>query len=72
MDVKCPTAEVEAIMGEPVPAKAGESADSYLLRLSADEFGLCYIRRREAGRVWLQKKESAQEIAQALEQSGVR
>ncbi|MBL8824860.1 MAG: AAA family ATPase [Planctomycetia bacterium] len=49
--VEPPVAQVEMITGEKCPARPGESADQYMERLSADEVGEWYRRRREQHRV---------------------
>ena len=50
-DVNPPVEQVEAITGENCPARPGESADRYMERLSADEVGEWYVRRRNQHRV---------------------
>lgn len=64
--VEAPAAEVERITGEKHAQLAGESASTYLERLSADERGIYYVRRREAGRVADQKSASLEEARQVL------
>lgn len=59
--VEPPVQEVQAITGETHPAAAGVSACSYLERLSADDAGLFYVRRREANRVCDQKRAALEE-----------
>lgn len=70
--IKCPVDEVERITGERFLPKPGESADQYLMRLSADETGVFYDRRRQQGRVVEQKKKAQDEAVEALEQIGGR
>lgn len=48
--VKPPVDTVKVITGKPYPARAGESADQYMSRLSADDTGLIYLERRDANR----------------------
>lgn len=50
-EVNPPVEQVEAITGESCPPKPGESADRYMERLSADENGEWYVRRRNQHRV---------------------
>jgi AAA domain len=56
-----PVAAVEQLTGEKIPPRPGESAATYLERLSADETGVIYIRRREAHRLLTQKESAAAE-----------
>lgn len=63
--VEPPVKEVQAITGETHPAAAGVSACAYLERLSADETGLFYVRRREANRTCDQKRAALEEERQA-------
>lgn len=70
--VKCPVDEVEKITGERFEPKAGESADQYLMRLSADETGVFYDRRRQQGRVVELKKKAQDEAVVALNTIGGR
>lgn len=46
-----PVAQVQQITGEDCPSLPGESADRYLARLSADDVGEWYRRRRDANRI---------------------
>jgi hypothetical protein len=62
--------KVAKIAGERLPVHDGESASTYLERLSADERGEFYIRRREAHRVTLQKEAAMQEGRKSLEALG--
>ena len=48
--IKPPLAQVKAITGTDHPAKPGESADTYLQRLSADETGVYFVERLRIGR----------------------
>lgn len=57
-EVKCPVDEVKRITGEELLPNESESAYHYLERLSADEIGLFYTRRREVHRE-LEKTEAA-------------
>lgn len=57
-NVPVPVAEAEEITGDSLPAKADESAAQYLARLSADETGAYYVRRRAANLQWDQKKKA--------------
>jgi hypothetical protein len=55
VELPAPVDRVETITGEQWPARAGERADEYLLRLIADEqsgktLGEIYVLRRDAGR----------------------
>lgn len=50
-EVVPPVEQVEAITGENCPPRPGESADRYMERLSADEVGEWYTRRRNQHRV---------------------
>lgn len=68
--VQPPVGEVMTITGQKHPALAGESADTYLGRLSADETGLYYIRRRDAHRTVTQKEAALVDQRAALEQAG--
>ena len=65
-----PVDEVEEATGEKCPAKDGESADAYLGRLSADDVGQFFVRRRDAGRVWDQKRKALAEQQKIVEQLG--
>ena len=70
-NVKPPVDQVAAIVGEPVPATEGESADQYFLRLAADASskqrgGIYYNARLEAGRVVEQKKQAKKEVDDRL------
>lgn len=60
-DVPCPVADVQEITGERHEPKAGESAIQYLERLSADESGVYYVRRRDANRDWKLKVAALEE-----------
>lgn len=68
--VKPPVEAVEEITGERHEAKPGESAEAYLMRLSADEDGLYYHRRREANRILTTKAKAEQEQQQQLQAMG--
>lgn len=48
--IKPPVPQVNAITGEEFPARAGESADKYMERISGDEVGVFFVRRLEQGR----------------------
>lgn len=48
--IEPPVVQVKALTGENHPVKAGESANTYLARLSADDDGVYFRRRLEAGR----------------------
>lgn len=65
-----PVAQVEAIAGERHEPRPGESASQYLERLSADDVGLFYLRRREAHRVLEQKRHALEEQRQVLDRIG--
>jgi hypothetical protein len=56
-----PVEAVQELTGEEHVPKPGESAESYLLRLSGDDVGLFYLRRREQHRVWEQKRAALEE-----------
>lgn len=45
--VKSPVDKVQEITGEPCPALPNETADKYLERLSKDETGVYYLKRRQ-------------------------
>lgn len=68
--VKPPVKAVQEITGEHHEPKAGESADQYMARLSADDTGLFYLRRRDQGRIVVSKQGAASEAAQELEKAG--
>jgi DNA repair exonuclease SbcCD ATPase subunit len=68
--VQPPAERVKKITGEAHQPLPGESADSYLGRLSADETGLYYVRRREANRVTTQKRDALQEQAAIVAKLG--
>lgn len=68
--VEPPVARVAEITGERHEPLPGESADRYLHRLSADEVGLYYLRRREAHRVLDRKKAAIAEHRQAVLSAG--
>lgn len=63
---KPPVDEVAAITGESHPVWEGETAAHYLERLSADETGTYYVRRREAGRTMEQKEAARREFAEQV------
>lgn len=65
-----PVDQVAEITGEREDPRPGESADTYLMRLSADESGLWYVRRREANRAWAQKVAAEAEQREALHNLG--
>jgi predicted nucleic acid-binding Zn-ribbon protein len=65
-----PVDRVAAIAGERLPVRDGESASTYLERLSRDETGDYYIRRREAHRACIQKEAAMQEGRKSLEVLG--
>lgn len=48
--VKPPVIQVKQLTGNDHPAKAGETADAYMARLSADDTGIYFISRLNAGR----------------------
>ncbi len=60
--VEPPVDRVTEILGEHFPPANNESASRYLERLSADETGIVYVRRREAGRVLDQKQKALREF----------
>ena len=68
--VEPPAVEVLTITGEKHEPLPGESAYRYLERLSADETGAYYVRRRDAGRVVEQKKAALAEERRALDGIG--
>lgn len=68
--IEPPVGEVMTITGEAHKPLPGESASTYLDRLSADETGLFYVRRREANRVCDQKRAALEEERQHLEKAG--
>ncbi len=65
--VEPPVAAVTAITGEVHKPQEHESASQYLERLSADELGLYYIRRREEGRRLSQKEKALKEFGPVLD-----
>ena len=65
-----PVAHVEEIVGERHEPKPGESADKYLMRLSADETGVYYVRRRDVWREWDQKKKALNEQSEIVRRLG--
>ncbi len=65
-----PVDRVTAITGEQEPTRPGESAEAYLMRLSADDVGLWYVRRREAHRTLEQKRKALEEQRQVVQQLG--
>lgn len=69
-EITPPIKAVSEITGESAPARPGESADSYLLRLSADDSGLYYLRRRESGRIVDDKRAAVNEQRAILEALG--
>ena len=64
--VKTPVEAVARIAGEQVPTRPDESADAYLQRLSGDDVGVYYVRRREATRVLDTKRAALEEARKAL------
>ncbi len=64
--VRPPVDRVEQITGDRHEPRPGESADQYLMRLSADESGLYYQRRRDANRLTEQKRGALQEQEQIV------
>jgi intein/homing endonuclease len=68
--VSCPTEAVRDATGEDHRPLDGESASSYLERLSADETGVYYLRRREANRQCTQKRDALAEHRQIVERLG--
>jgi cell pole-organizing protein PopZ len=65
-----PVKAVAELTGEEFPLRGGESADAYLMRLSADETGIFYVRRRETGRVIDQKRGALKDERRVLEGLG--
>lgn len=61
MDIQCPISEVQEIAGEKILPKDGESAAAYLSRLSGDDVGVFYDRRKQAGRIADQKAKAWEE-----------
>jgi len=70
--VKPPVAAVEKICGEKHPVIGTESADAYLARLSADNTGLYYNRRRDQGRDVDAKKSAVAEVEAKVTAAGGR
>ena len=68
--VQPPVERVREITGDAFTARPGESADGYLARLSADETGLFFVRRLEAGRVKDQKHMARLEQEQVVSKLG--
>lgn len=65
-----PVQQVQKITGEMHPARDGETADSYLGRLCADETGLYYHRRRDAHRTAEQKVAALREQWEVVQRLG--
>lgn len=65
-----PTEKVRAITGEAHRPLDGESASAYLERLSADETGEYYRRRRDTHRASTQKRDALEEQRQIVERLG--
>jgi predicted CopG family antitoxin len=65
-----PTSEVEEIVGEPAKPQRGESAYSYLMRLSADNTGVYFHKRASANRAHDEKAKAWQETSRALAAAG--
>lgn len=65
-----PVDAVREATGEEHPAKAGESADAYLGRLSADDTGLFFVKRRDAGRIVDQKRKALAEQEKVVQAFG--
>ncbi len=70
--VRPPVDQVKELTGEAHATLPGESADKYLQRLSADETGIYYVRRREQNRTVISKRKAADEAVTALEAIGGR
>ena len=68
--VNPPVNQVAALTGETHAPRPGESADGYLLRLSADETGLYYQRRRDAGRDAGRRAQALAELQRRLAELG--
>jgi hypothetical protein len=64
--VKHPVAEVESITGQPWIPLENESPFAYLDRLSADDRGIYYLKRQEAGRVVKTKEKAFEEFRLSL------
>ncbi len=69
-EVQPPVVEVRKATGEDCPARDGESADAYLGRLSADETGLFFVKRRDANRVAAQKRKALAEQEEVVKSFG--
>ncbi len=65
-EVQVPVKAVEEITGRKHPVRPDESADAYLMRLSADEVGHYYVERRDAHRALTQKEAALSEQRDAL------
>jgi hypothetical protein len=70
--VPIPVEQVTKLTSENQPPKAGESADAYLLRLSADETGLYYVHRRAANKTWEEKRNALTDQERHLSTLGGR
>jgi AAA domain len=68
--VSAPVDKVQEITGERHEPMPGESAERYLMRLSADKTGLYYDRRLKDGRIVEQKRAALIEQRTALEALG--
>jgi hypothetical protein len=64
--VACPVEQVKEITNEYWHPIGDESADSYLGRLSADDVGLYYVRRRDLGRTCELKRDALKDAHQVL------
>ncbi len=64
--VPVPVDQVREITGLELSAREGESADAYLMRLSADETGVVYSLRRDAHRLREQKAAALREQESSL------
>jgi len=68
--VKPPVADVQALTGETHQPRPGESAAAYMERLSADDTGIYFVRRREIGRGLTQAKAALEESRRSLDAAG--
>lgn len=68
--IEPPVDAVAKITGEVHEARPGEKADAYMARLSADDVGVYFTRRRDAHRDKDQKEKALREAEQTLEAMG--
>lgn len=59
-----PVSEVREITGQTIEPEEGENVSAYMSRISADRIGLYYLARKEASKLYDQKKKAHQEAIQ--------